>query len=115
MGLISMSRYVNEFATNKSSEEIGAIISGFMASEGFGYKDYSDGQKVWQKGDGWVAAPQYIRVLTKPGSIKVEAWIRYAILPGVYAGEMNLQGFFAFAIKSMLKDRVTVLEQRLQA
>jgi hypothetical protein len=33
----------------------------------------------------------------------------------VYLDEMNLSGFFGWAVKKMLKDRVTVLEQQLGA
>lgn len=43
-------------------------------------------------------------------SVGVQAWIKFAILPGVYAGEMGLKGFWGIAIKKMLQARVNEME-----
>lgn len=110
-----MPRYVNEFATAKSSEEVGKYVFNYLSAEGFTYKDYTDGQKVWAKGNAWAAAPQYIMVLVKPGSVHIEAWITTCILPGVFVREKSLDGAYGFAIKAMLKGRVATLENALKA
>jgi hypothetical protein len=110
----SMSRYSNEFATAMSQEEVAATVEKFLNSEGFAYKDYKDGQKVWVKGNPWVAAPQHIRVLVKPGSVMLEAWITTCILPGIFVRELDLDGVYGIAIKKMLKDRVVALERAMQ-
>ncbi len=84
-----------------------------MAKEGFTLRTYTDGQKVWQKGNGFVTAPQFILVLLAPGKVRVEAWCKFAVLPGVYGDEMNLEGVMGFAVKKLLKTRVTELERCL--
>lgn len=109
-----MSRYVNDVSVVKSPEEADAMITQFMASKGFKLKKHEGGVKLWQKGDGWVAAPQFISTAAHAGSVRIEAWIKYAWLPGVYSGEMGLTGFFGFAIKAMLKSTVQALENELK-
>lgn len=109
-----MPRYVNEFATTLNSDDIGTVVRNFLSAEGFEYKDYSDGQKVWAKGNAWVAAPQYIRVLNQPGFVKIEAWLTTCLFPGVLVREMSLDGVYGIALKAMLKDRVVALERALQ-
>lgn len=109
-----MPRYTNEFTTTMSPEAIGATVESFLKSEGFKYKKYKDGQMVWAKGNPWLAAPQYILVLVKPGSVKIEAWITTCLLPGVFVKENSLDGVYGFAIKKMLKDRVVALERAMQ-
>jgi hypothetical protein len=110
-----MSRYVNELAALKSPEESDAIIERYLSGEGFRLKTRRDGEKFWQKGGGWVAAPQFVNTTVLGNKVKIEAWIKFAWLPGVYSGEMGLTGFFGFAIKSALKKKVAELESRLSA
>ncbi|MDR3207430.1 MAG: hypothetical protein LBT60_03770, partial [Oscillospiraceae bacterium] len=68
------------------------------------------GAKVWKKGVGILTAPQYLFVAYGPDSLHIEAFIKYALLPGVYIGEMGITGFFGAAPKGILRSRVTQLE-----
>ena len=81
----------------------------YMVNEGFTLVDYK-GQKVWKKGIGMLTAPQYLVISGSPQEIVVEAFIRYALFPGVYVGEMGIDGFFGAVPKSMLKTRVQAVE-----
>jgi hypothetical protein len=108
-----MPRYVNELAISKSPEESDAIIQRYLSGEGFRLKTRRDGEEYWQKGGGWVSAPQFVNTTVRGNAVKIEAWIKFAWLPGLYSGEMDLTGFFGFAIKSALKRKVTELEKLL--
>lgn len=107
-----MSRYVNEIKTRKSKEEINRITGEFLTREGFKMMDY-DGEKVWKKGTGLALGPQFMKVMPGPGKVHVEAWIKFAILPGVFLGEMDTEGLVGGAPKRRLKKRVLAIEQSL--
>jgi hypothetical protein len=106
-------RYVTEFQVYQPEQAISFIIQDFFQKEGFSLVEYQ-GEMVWKKGVGVLTAPQFMRVLYSQGWIHLEAWLKYAILPGVYCGEMGLDGFFGFAIKEQLRTRVRQLMTLLQ-
>ena len=103
-----MSRYVIELPVNKSPEQIADITARYMSAQGFMLAAVKD-EQVWKKGDGFLVAPQLVSVKTIAGSVKVEAWIKFALLPFVFVGEMGLDGFFGAIPKGMLRDKVTML------
>jgi hypothetical protein len=108
-----MSRYVNEVSTTFAPEQVAQVTADYLQSEGFALKDYQ-GEPVWQKGGGWAAVPQFVKVEGRQGIAHIEAWLAgVAILPGVYPGEQALTGKYAFAMKKVLRDRVAELERRL--
>lgn len=107
-----MARYVKELPVNKSPEQIQVIANQFFNQEGFKQVTYK-GEQVWKKGMGILTGPQYISVKASPEIAKVEAWIKFALLPGVYLGELGLDGFVGAIPKSLLKGKVTRLEQLL--
>jgi len=100
-----MARFSYDFQTPYTPEQVNAFLNDFAQKEGFTFTS-RDGEQVLKKGSGWVAAPQFIKVLFSPGAVHIEAWLKYALLPGVYVGEMGLTGFFGFALKDVLKTRV---------
>ncbi len=103
-----MARYQADYTTAQSDEWIRQIAEDFFKREGFVQKEYK-GKLVWKKGSGWLAAPQYIQLEYGQGRIHIEAFLRWVILPGVYGGEMGLSGFWGFAVKAMLQERVNNL------
>ena len=108
-GETKMSRYVNRIATTRSKEEIDALLVPILQREGFTYVKY-EGEDVWKKGVGLMTAPQFFKYEYLGDSVGVQAWLKFAILPGVYAGEMGLKGFWGIAIKKMLQARVNEME-----
>jgi hypothetical protein len=107
-----MSRYCKQFVLPMGTEQAVGIIQSFMTQNGFEPYDQK-GEPCWKKGHGILTAPQIIKTTVCGGIITVEAWIRFAILPGVYCGEMGLTGFWGFAIKDALKSKVQALESML--
>ncbi|GBE57294.1 hypothetical protein BMS3Abin01_00206 [bacterium BMS3Abin01] len=107
-----MSRYINDIDTGRKADEIDRIVSGYLEGEGFEKIDH-EGRRAWKKGKGFMISPQYILVEPSMGTIRVEAWIRFAILPGVYLGEMGTAGAFGTIPKRKLRARVEHLEELL--
>lgn len=104
-----MARYVNQLPLTKEPQILTQMIGNYLTKEGFVNKTYH-GELVWQKGIGLAVAPQFIKFDFTENSVIVEAWLKYAILPGVYLGEQNLKGIFGIAVKSILKTRVKSVE-----
>lgn len=110
-----MPRYTKDLPTRIGYEQAGRIVNEYLTSEGFQYVMES-GDAVWRKGVGAVTVPQFMKVLPGDGVVHIEAWLAgVAFLPGVYTGEMGLDGFWGFAIKAALRKRVEELERRLTA
>lgn len=109
-----MSRYLSDIPVVKSQEEIEGTVFSFLSNEGFERVAYQ-GEEVWKKGHGLITAPQFIKVMPYDGHLRIEAWIKFALLPGVYFGESNMTGIMGNPVKRALAERVTALEQALAA
>ncbi|HVZ38081.1 MAG TPA: hypothetical protein VHI13_02305 [Candidatus Kapabacteria bacterium] len=103
-----MSRYQNTISTDEPADELNNNITGYLMEEGFKLVD--PGQNIWKKGMGIMLGPQLIRFEINPGKLHLEAWIQFALFPGVYVGEMGIDGAFAFVPKRLLKKRVADIE-----
>ena len=106
-------RFVKDFEVNRSDEEIRNIVTDYLSKGGFQFVNYK-GEEVWKKGVGALAAPQFMKVNFQNGKVHLEAWLKTAILPGVYCGEMGLTGIWGVAIKKALKSKVDLLINILQ-
>ena len=107
-----VARFIAEMPTGKPDDMVRFIAEDYLSKEGFKQKLYK-GEAVWKKGNGLLPAPQFIKISSLQGHVHLEAWIKQAILPGVYVGEMGLDGAYGFAIKKVLKDRVDALARLL--
>ena len=105
-----MARYINDLRTNAPVENVMNQIHGYLQNEGFSQKP--DGS--WQKGMGLLTGPQLVHVAPANGAIHIEAWIKFALLPGVYLGELGTTGAFGMIPKRALKKRVDVIESMVQ-
>ncbi|HOM01548.1 MAG TPA: hypothetical protein PLH43_01800 [Acetivibrio sp.] len=103
-----MPRFKTDIVLNKPEDFVNFIIKDFMNKEGFKYTVYK-GENVWQHGNGWLTSPQFIKTTYINGTLTIEAWLKFAWLPGVYSGEMDLDGFVGALIKNMLRDKVNNL------
>ena len=104
-----MGRYVAEYTIGQPDDFIRMVSEDYFQKEGFKLVPYK-GEMLWKKGCGVLTAPQYIKLAYGQGIVHVEAFLRWAILPGVYVGEMALDNGFVGAIpKSMLMDKVNAL------
>ncbi len=109
-----MSRYVKTFPTNLTFEEFNSIVTNYMTTNGFKAKMVKN-EPVWQKGAGWLTAPQFMTTAYTPNAITITAFIKFAYIPGLwYGGETDLEGFVACIPKQALKGVVDKLENTLQ-
>lgn len=107
-----MSRYQKDIITKKRPADIKKIVGGFMAREGFDKVVY-EGRETWKKGQGFMISPQFIIIDVENGVIHLEAWIRFALLPGLYFGELGTEGYLGAVPKRKLKARLEELERLL--
>ncbi|MBW2703941.1 MAG: hypothetical protein JRF33_24235 [Deltaproteobacteria bacterium] len=106
-----MSRYTNDIAITGSVDEAMEKATEYLTAEGFKLKE---GGTAWKKGMGLMLGPQFLQVDRREDGLHLEAWIKFAILPGWYVGEMGLDGVFAIIPKRKLKKRVEALEELLE-
>ena len=108
-----MPRYVSEFQTTVPAQFTFDAFNQYLASEGYDYTNYK-GEQVFKKGKGLATGPTFVKLfITDDLIVRIEAWCKFAILPGVYAGEMALDGAMGIAVKKPLKERVIYLENML--
>ncbi len=107
-----MPRYESNFVISQPPAAVFNMIRGFLQAEGYEYTVYGD-EQLFKKGVGVVAAPSFIAVTFPGNTVKIQALIKFAVLPGVYAGEMNLEGFTGIAVKQPLKARVEYIERMI--
>lgn len=68
----------------------------------------------FKKGIGALTAPTFVKVSFYAQTVQVEAWLKYAILPGVFVGEIGMTGFIGCAVKGAMKNAVHQIEGMLQ-
>ncbi len=107
-----MPRTIRDYPFNGDPNEIFQSISGYLASEGYTYKVFQ-GENVFQKGEGWTTGPTFFKITFFPNVIRLEAWMKYAVLPGTYAGEIDLDSFVGIAVKGPLKERYRYIENMI--
>lgn len=106
-------RYVVDIPLNKPNDFVDFILKDFLEKKGFFRANY-EGVSVWQCGNGVLVAPKFLYCTYVNGILHIEAWLKFAWLPGVYSGEMNLEGFYGWAVKSAYKKDIEQLIQLLQ-
>lgn len=104
-----MSRYVKDFAPIAQPDPLFKAVHTYLSSEGYEYREYK-GENVFKKGKGLMMGPTFIKLSFSPSATRVEAWMKYALLPGVYVGEIGLKGMTGGAVKGLLKQRVARIE-----
>lgn len=104
-----MSRYSNQLQFNGNVDEAFQRINEYLTQKNYEYVEY-DGEKVYKKGKGFLTAPSFIKVQFVNNCFGIEGWIKYALFPGVYIGEMDTKGFYGAAVKRPLADMITHVE-----
>lgn len=109
-----MSRYTLSFVSPYTPQQVNDCFASYLINEGFEPK-IDKGENIWKKGVGLLTAPQYVKLTYHNNVYIIEAWLKFALLPGVYFGEMGLDGFVGCIPKSMLRSRVDYILMMLQA
>lgn len=104
-----MARYHNEFRFMGDPKPVMQQIHNYLMSEKYEYLDFK-GELVYKKGMGVATGPSFVKIMAGNELIVVEAWIKFAALPGVYAGETGIDGVLGAIPKSFLKTRVQYVE-----
>lgn len=104
-----MGRSSSDFIVPYNAESFRPVIEDFLFSEGYKAKN-KDGELVYQKGSGLMMGPTFIRFLANGNYARVEVWMKYAVLPGVYVGELDNSSIVGSAVKGPLKKRVNYIE-----
>ena len=109
-----MSRYHSDFLFSAPiDQKLFNDVHQYMKSEGYSFLMF-EGENVYKKGNGFAAGPTFMKITTNGNYVIVEAWIKFAALPGVYAGEMGLSGAVGALPKSMLRSRVGIVEDMIR-
>ena len=109
-----MARFIQHFISPLSEKEVVEGFFAFARKEGF-EPHTEDGESCWKKGVGVATAPQFLKLSRGNGDYVLEAWIKFAVVPGVYAGEMDLNDFTGAIPKKKLKSRVNAYLKSVQA
>lgn len=105
-----MARYHNEFKFNAPiNERLFSDIHQYLLNEGYEYRNF-EGENVYKKGKGLATAPTFVKIMADGNRIVIEAWIKTALLPGVYVGESGIDGFYGAIPKGVLGGRVRFIE-----
>lgn len=104
-----MGRSSCDFILPQPANDLTAMVDAFLVSEGYTLKQL-EGERVYQKGAGLAMGPTFIRFLVNGTNVRLEVWMKYAVLPGVYAGEIDNKSFVGSAVKGPLKDRMARIE-----
>lgn len=105
-----MARFSTELQPATSAEQAVEDAKKYLTGEGFKAVQ-KGGENVWKKGMGLMLGPQFLRVEPSGDKVRLEAWIKFALLPGVYLGEMGIEGAFAMIPKKKLKKRVEAIQE----
>ena len=109
-----MSREIIRFTSPFTQQQVFDGFMQFWQSEGFS-GHIENGEQCMKKGSGIATGPQFVKISAMNGMYTLEAWIKFAVLPGVYAGEMDLKGATGAIPKKKLKGRVDAFLQGVQA
>ncbi len=104
-----MARYCNDFLLNESPDSVFHAVQQYLLSEGYEYTQYEN-EPVFKKGKGVWTGPTFFKLSFYEGGVRLEAWMKYALLPGVYVGELGATGFVGAAAKGPLKRRIAQIE-----
>lgn len=107
-----MARHIQEFPLREDPNSSFAAIYYHLLEEGYTYQEIN-GENVFKKGNGWITAPTFVKVSYSQNTVLLEAWIKLALLPGLFVGEYGLGGFVGAAAKGNMKRAIRWIDQRL--
>lgn len=107
-----MARYIKDFQINGNFQAIHSAINQYLQGEGYEYTNY-DGENILKKGKGLMSNPSFFKFSYAGNQVRMETWMKYALLPGVYVGELGLDGIVGAAVKGPWKKRICQVESIL--
>ncbi len=107
-----MARYSKDFQISVAFDDIFRTVHQYLLSEGYEYI-VDDGENVFQKGNGFLCHPSFFKLSPFNGGVRLEAWVKFALLPGVYVGEYGKDSAVGALTKGPMKDRLAEIENML--
>ncbi len=107
-----MPRYIRDVQITIEPQAMHNIISNYLQSEGYEYTEFY-GENVFKKGKGIMTGPTIFKFSYSGNMVRMETWMKYAVLPGVYCGEIDFTGFVGAAVKGPWKKRTQQIESIL--
>lgn len=104
-----MGRTIRDFQVTVPPETIFQEIQQYLTAEGYTFTQFQN-ENLFKKGNGILMGPTFIKVSWMNYSMRLEAWMKMAILPFVFVGENDLESFVGAAVKGPLKDRFAHIE-----
>ena len=83
-----MAKFIRDYDIGQNGEAVFNDINAYLVSEGYKYVKYK-GQDVFKKGNGFVSGPTFFKLTFYGSVLRLETWLAYAWLPGVYSGLMS--------------------------
>lgn len=109
-----MARYIKDFQVNADPQTVHYTMDQYLQQEGYEYISF-DGENVFKKGDGFLTNPSFFKFSYTGNTVRMETWMKYAFLPGVYIGELGVDGFVGCAVKGTWKKRISYIENVLNS
>ena len=109
-----MPREIYQFTSPLTQQQVFDCFMQFFAAEGFA-SHVENGEQCLKKGVGLAQAPQFVKITAMNNVYTLEAWIKFAAVPGVYVNEMDLKGFTGKIPKGKLRKRVETFLPKVQA
>lgn len=107
-----MARYIKDFQISVDPQTAHSAVDQYLQREGYEYINF-DGENVFKKGNGIIANPTFFKLSYSGNMVRMETWMKYALLPGVYVGELDTTGFVGSAVKGPWKNRIKNIENTL--
>lgn len=109
-----MGREIRMYPPVSQPEAVFEQIKMSLSSLGFEYVNY-EGEMVFKKGHGILTGPNFLKITFLNEGVKAEGWLKFALLPGVYFGEIDLKSPIGFAAKSGIKNGLASIESILNS
>ena len=105
-----MGRTIRDYVFPSPPPQILAdTIHNYLMGQGYSFKQRG-AEGIYQKGAGLTMGPTFLKFTIMGNGARIEGWQEYAILPGVYAGEIDIDSFIGIAVKGPLRDRFMYME-----
>lgn len=105
-----MGRTIRDYVfASPPPQALADTIHNYLMGQGYSFKQRGQ-EGIYQKGAGLMMGPTFLKFTIMGNGARIEGWQEYAILPGVYAGEIDIDSFIGIATKGPLKDRFMYME-----
>ena len=101
-----------DFMVNAAPQTVHSAINQYLQAEGYEYINF-DGENVFKKGRGFFNSPTFFKFSYAGNVVRLETWMKYAFMPGVYVGEIGVDGFAGDSVKGAWKKRLKNIERML--